>query len=151
METAADLRAAGASWDTVAMQVGRQPAMLQRWARLYAGVWEQMLREAEERISRQASNESRSVMRSLLRHKNSKTRLAAADKLAKRRLEEKAAEREADPHANQSAIVACMEQVTQADLERYIDEFVKRRAERTPPVLPDGSASETTTRHQCRA
>src|SRR2546423_975978 len=90
LEAVAELRAAGATWETAAEHVGRQPNLLMRWARVYRDEWEQLLREAEERLSRQASNESRSVLRGLLRHKNSKIRMNAADKLVHHRREEKA-------------------------------------------------------------
>jgi len=56
MEAAADLRAADATWETAAEQTGRQPNLLIRWARVYRDEWEQLLRKAEQRLSRHASN-----------------------------------------------------------------------------------------------
>ncbi len=71
MEAAADLRAADATWETAAEQTGRHPNLLIRWARVYRDEWEQLLRETEQRLSRHASNKSRSVLRKLLRAKSS--------------------------------------------------------------------------------
>ena len=66
MESAADLRAAGATWETAADQVGRQPNLLMRWARVYREEWERLLRDAEERLVRQASLRSAAQRQILL-------------------------------------------------------------------------------------
>jgi hypothetical protein len=52
---------------------------------------------------------------------------AAAERLAKLRLLEKAKELPADPHADVAAIVAAAEAMNDAELEEYLAEFVKRR------------------------
>ncbi len=126
METAADLRAAGATWETAAEQTGRQPNLLIRWARVYHDQWEQLLREAEERLSRHASNESRSVLRKLLRAKSSRIRLTAADKLTRHWHEEKAKEAPPDPHVDRSAYIAFLEEMNDDQLQVHLAELVRR-------------------------
>ena len=126
METAADLRAAGATWETAAEQTGRQPNLLIRWARVYRDEWEQLLREAEERLSRHASNESRSVLRKLLRAKSSRIRLTAADKLTRHQQDEKAKEAPPDPHVDRSAYLAHLEEMNDEQLQQFLAEFVER-------------------------
>src|SRR4051794_2933473 len=88
MELAAELRAAGAPWDVVAEKLGRKPFVMQRWGKFFPQEWERLLREAEERYGRDGHNESRFELRRMLRHKSSRVRLAAADKLTKLRLAE---------------------------------------------------------------
>ena len=126
METAAELRAAGATWETAAEQLGRQPTLLIRWTRHYHEDWERLLREAEERLSRQASNESRSVLRMLMRCKSSKIRLSAADKLMRHGLEEKAKREPPEPRVDRSAYIALLEEMTDDQLQEHLAEFVRR-------------------------
>ena len=127
MEIAAELRAQGATWATIGLQLKRQPGLLQRWTRVYAPDWDRLLKGAEERLSRHANNESRAVLRELLRAENGKLRLAAAERLAKLRLQEKAKEPPADPHADVAAIVAAADAMSDAELEEYLAEFVKKK------------------------
>src|SRR5262249_10589237 len=66
MEIAAELRAAGATWETAAEKLGRRRFVVQRWAKDYPDEWERLLGDAEQRVSREGTNESRSAMRILL-------------------------------------------------------------------------------------
>ena len=124
METAADLRAAGATWETAARQVGRDPTLLIRWARHYREEWQGLYREAEERWARRASDEGRAMLRTLFRAASAKVRRAVADKLAQRRHDEKVREAPPDLHAEQSAYLAFVEQMTDEQLQQYLLEFV---------------------------
>jgi HEAT repeat protein len=127
MEIAADLRAQGGTWATIALQLKRQPGLLMRWTRLYAQEWERLLNEAEERLSRHANSESRAVLRELLRSGEPRVRLAAAERLAKLRLQEKAKETPPDPHADVAAFVAAAEAMSDAELEEYLGEFLRKK------------------------
>ncbi len=138
METAAELRAAGATWETAADQIQRDATVLIRWARVYRDDWERLLREAEERLSRQASNESRSVLRTMLRHKSSRVRLSAADQLTRHRLDEKAKQQPPDPHVDRCAYIDFLEEMNDAQLHEYLAEFVKQiHAEGGQPAMAD--------------
>jgi hypothetical protein len=130
METAAELRAAGATWETVALKLHRQIGVLHRWTKYYREEWERLFREAEERLSRQAGNESRTVLCELLRSKKSTVRLAAAERLARLRLQEKKAEPPPEPHPDVAAFVAAAEEMTDEGLEEYLAEFAKEARER---------------------
>jgi hypothetical protein len=125
MEMAAELRASGGTWDTVARQLGRQPNVVMRWVKEYPQEWERMFRDAEARASRDAGNESRTALRILLRHQDSKLRLHAAECLAKLRLAEKAADPPPDPRADLNAMVAQVEQMSDDELQQFLAEFVK--------------------------
>jgi hypothetical protein len=132
METAAELRAAGATWETAAVQLRRQPNLLIRWARVYREEWERLYREAEERWSRQANNESRNVLRILLRSDNQRIRLSAADKLARHWLDQKkmdmerAKETAPKSHTDQLALLAYLEGLNDADLQQFLADAVQR-------------------------
>ena len=132
METAAELRAQGATWETVAQQLHRQPTVVIRWAKHYPEEWERLLKAAEERFSREGSNESRSTLRILLRDEDSKVRLSAADKLARQRFEEKASEPPPKPQADLSAFVAEVQEMSDDELEQCIDEYVRIRRGNAP-------------------
>ena len=124
METAADLRAAGATWETAARQVGRDPTLLMRWARHYREEWQQLYREAEERLARRASDEARAVLRTLFRAASAKVRRAVADKLAQRRHDEKAREAPSNPKADRLAYLDFVEKMSDEQLQQYLLEFV---------------------------
>jgi hypothetical protein len=125
MELAAELRAAGATWETVAEKLQRRAFVIQRWGKLYAETWEQMLRDAEERLSRQGNNESRSTLRTMLRDENKRLRLTAADKLMRVRLAELEHEATPDPREDLSAFMAQVEGMTDEELETVLGEFVE--------------------------
>jgi hypothetical protein len=141
MELAAELRAAGATWETAALQLRRQVGLLVRWSRNYREEWERLFKDAEERLSRQSGNESKAVLRQLLRSKSSKLRLAAADKLTRLRLEEKTAEGPPDPHADLAAFVACAEEMSDDELKEYLEEFVREHGNAPGPRSDAGQDS----------
>jgi HEAT repeat protein len=124
METAAELRAAGATWETIAAQLQRKLSLVARWAKLYAEEWECLLREAEERLSRHADNESRSVTRQLLRDNDPKVRLDAADALAQRRQQEKAAEPASDPQSRYNTLTSQLDELSDEELRRFTLELI---------------------------
>ena len=119
---AAELRASGATWKTVAENLGRRLNVVWRWTRWYREEWEQFLRDAEDRASREGASESHAVMRQLLRHKSAKIRLSAAEKLVKLRLAEKAAEPPRHPTSNLSPLLAHLEELSDVELDHTVDE-----------------------------
>jgi len=125
MEIAAELRAQGATWETVALKLKRQVGVLTRWTKHYREEWERLFREAEERLSRLANNESRMVLRELLRSKKSGVRLAAAERLSRLRLQEKKAEPAPQAHSDLATVVAAVEEMTDEELEEYMAEFFR--------------------------
>ena len=126
MEMAAELRAAGATWETIGEQLVRQPTLLIRWTRVYREDWERYRHSAERRLARQTSDESRSVLRGLLRSTSARVRRMAADKFTRHRLEQKAKEMPPDLHVEHSAYIAYLEEMSDEQLEQYLAEFVAR-------------------------
>jgi transposase len=125
MERAAELRAGGASWKATAEAIGRHEAVLRRWAKDYSDDWERLYRDADERLKREANNESRAMLRTLLRHKSSKIRLSAADKLSQLILKSKAVEPPPDPRSDLRAFEACLESMTDEELELFMCKFIE--------------------------
>jgi HEAT repeat protein len=123
MEVAAELRAQGATWETIGLKLQRQPGLLRRWTKVYSEEWERLLKEAEERLSRLAGNESRAVLRELLRSKKSTVRLAAAERLARLRMQEKAKEQPPEAHADVAAFIAAAEDMSDEELEEFLVEL----------------------------
>ena len=126
MELVAKLRAVGATWETAALKVGRRSGLLRRWTKVYACEWERLFREAEERLLREANNESRKVLRELLRSKEPKARLAAVERLTRLRLAEKARQKPPDPHADVAAFLAAAEQMSDEELNEYMLDFFQQ-------------------------
>jgi hypothetical protein len=81
MSAAAELRAGGASWETVGADLDRHPDTCRRWARDYARTWQRLYRAAHAQQAREAEAEARVVLRTLLRSKDNKVQLAAARQL----------------------------------------------------------------------
>src|SRR5262245_57593068 len=98
MEAAAELRAAGATWETIGEVLGRKPFVLTRWARVYRDGWRGFLRYAEDRLLQQCDSDARTKLRALLRHESSRVRLKTADQYMRRRVAENAAQRPPDHH-----------------------------------------------------
>ena len=141
MEAAAELRAQGANWETCAINVGRHVNSVMRWTRVYREDWERLLHEAEQRLSQQAGNESRTTLRKLLAHKSSRVRLSAADKLTKLRLDEKASEPAPDPRSNLSAFFSHLEEISDEELEAELADVVGRMHEAVRQVNHGVTAS----------
>lgn len=83
---AADLRAAGLSWDTVAARLLRPADEVRAWPTLYATEWRTALHAAERRLVGEASAESVLILRQLLRSQDEKVRRDAAKFLVDLRL-----------------------------------------------------------------
>src|SRR5262245_1369760 len=77
LTVAAELRAAGASWATVADQVGRQPATCQQWPVRYRERWDRLYREVQQRRFAESNAEAETLLRGLLRDDDKKIRLKA--------------------------------------------------------------------------
>jgi hypothetical protein len=69
---AAELNARGASWEAIAVKVGRRPATCRRWPFRYPGPWLRLFRAAECRLVAEAGAEAVRVLRNLLRSKDEK-------------------------------------------------------------------------------
>lgn len=84
---AAELRAAGSSWEAVARRVRRAVRTVGGWPRKYADRWAAALVRAERRLAAQADGESVLTLRTLLLSDDERVRWRAATALLARRLE----------------------------------------------------------------
>jgi transposase len=84
---AAELRAAGASWKSIAKEVNRAERTVYRWQRKFAGRWAEALVQAERRMTAQADCESVHTLRQLLLSRDEKVRWHAAKALIARRVD----------------------------------------------------------------
>ena len=142
MEMAAELRAAGATWETIASELKRQPNLVARWSKMYAQEWERMLSAAEERLSRHVNNESRGFLRRMLREDDLKARLAAAKQLAEMRKEEKAAQPATDLQSRYTSFVTQIQEFSDEELQRIMCKFVRDvHGKGTTPLGITGMAS----------
>jgi hypothetical protein len=133
MEAAAELRAAGATWETIGEVLDRKPFVLTRWARVYSDDWRRYLRDAGEWLLRQGSSEWRAKLQALLRHPSSRVRLATADQLLRQRLAEKSAERPPDRLAEAAAFLAVAEKMTDERLQELITDFIRETGFKPTP------------------
>jgi hypothetical protein len=87
LHQAAELRAAGATWETVAKAVNRAVRTVYYWPRRYADRWTEALHQAERLMASQSDCESVLTLRKLLLSKDEKVRWHAAKCLIARRID----------------------------------------------------------------
>lgn len=87
LNRAAELRAAGGTWEAVAAKIHRAADAVRKWPRDYADRWKLALREAERRLVCEAAAESVLVLRTLLRSEDEKVSRDAARSLTDLRLD----------------------------------------------------------------
>lgn len=79
---AAELRASGASWNNVAVALGRSAATCRRWPQKYPDLWRQAFATAARERLAEGGAEGLQTLREMLRSKDDKTRETAAKALA---------------------------------------------------------------------
>src|SRR5262245_33185539 len=84
---AAELRATGATWETVAKEVNRAARTVRRWPRKYAERWDTAYVLAERLLAAQSDCESIHTLRRLLLSEDERVRWHAAKCLIARRVE----------------------------------------------------------------
>ncbi len=84
---AAELRATGATWETVAREVNRVERTVRGWQRKYAERWAAALVQAERLMAAQSDCESVLTLRKLLLSQDERVRWHAAKCLIARRVE----------------------------------------------------------------
>src|SRR5262245_1858036 len=86
IERAAELRAAGRSWEDVGLAVRRAGGRVRKWPREHAGLWAIAYKRAQKEVLDSAGNESLSALRGQLRvQEDEKIKQAAAVTLLKHR------------------------------------------------------------------
>lgn len=83
---AAELRAAGSSWEAVAREVGRAAETVRKWPYYFPDLWRAAFAEAKKAVVEEVAAESVLKLRQQLRSKNEKTVRDAAQKLIQYRV-----------------------------------------------------------------
>ena len=78
LAAAAELRAAGATWETVAAHLGRGAGKCRRWPIRYRDYWAAAYRAAERRRNAVARQEAVNALRGLLRSEDGRAKRDAA-------------------------------------------------------------------------
>src|SRR5262245_15708510 len=79
---AAEHRAMGLKWESVAGRLGRPPETVRRWPVRYPEAWQRLYRAAERRAIAEGGAEARTVVRTLLRSKDERVRCNASKFMA---------------------------------------------------------------------
>jgi hypothetical protein len=130
---AAELRAAGGSWPKVGEHVGRSPETCRQWSRRYPEAWRRLYREAETHLIAEAGAEARTILRQLLRAKESKVALTAAQMLLRSRDAQRAQEEQAERPSPERVAAEITEfarflkGLTDAQFTAQLDDFLARR------------------------
>jgi hypothetical protein len=133
LTSAADLRAAGASWLKVGEHTKRSPETCRQWPRRFPDTWRRLYREAEKHLIDEAAAEARVILRQMLRSPDQKIVLAAAQILIRGRDQQRALEERAerpDPAAVAAEITEFaryLKGLTDAQLAAHLDAFLARR------------------------
>jgi len=145
---AAELRAAGAAWDTIAAQIGRAPHTVRQWQYYYRARWVAALRAAESRIASEAAAESVIAMRAQLRSTDPDVSHAAARQLMQYRVALNRSGADANPAgvapgSEATRVAAHLESLSHDQREQLLDRAVAvvaaRRDARGAGSDPTGS------------
>src|SRR5262249_6275395 len=126
------LRADGLSWEAVAARVERSVRTCRGWPSLYPDAWGRLYRDAVDDNHAEASAEALTILRTLLRSEEEKTRLTAAQLLLKSQSEARRSKKNEDtadnpPDADTNQFLACLKDLDDAQLDRIVDYLVARR------------------------
>jgi hypothetical protein len=81
VERAAELRAAGNSWEQTAQKLGRCADTIRNWPRRYRAFWDQAIAIARRNTAADAGDEGLAILRTLLRSDDDKVRREASVRL----------------------------------------------------------------------
>ncbi len=85
-ERAAEMKAAGSSWEAIAIALQRTVQTVKKWPRVYANEWQVMFGQFEKQFVDEAAAESVLALRKQLRIEKSTLSVQAADKLIRYRI-----------------------------------------------------------------
>jgi hypothetical protein len=139
MAQAADLRAGGATWETVAARLHCAARTCRRWPKAHPEAWRRLYREASQGLLAKVGAEAMNVLRKLLRSKDEKVQRDAVRLVVVPHLKELAGGAPVEPAAaagDAARIAAFLGSHTDAQVQALCDELLARR-----PALPDRSAA----------
>ncbi|MFL5339409.1 MAG: hypothetical protein ACJ8F7_04505 [Gemmataceae bacterium] len=128
LRRAAELRAAGKSWEAVGGAVHRAPETVRRWPREYPAEWKRCYLVAEASLLAEAAAEALQYMRVMLRSENERSVIAAGQLLLKSRLADRDREEKPDREPDEE-VAAYIEaaKMTDEELDYTIGRFAERR------------------------
>ncbi len=85
-ERAAEMKAAGSSWEAIATALQRTVQTVKKWPRVYANEWQELFGQFEKQFVDEAAAESVLALRKQLRIEKSTLSVQAADKLIRYRI-----------------------------------------------------------------
>ena len=86
LERAAEMKAAGSSWEAIATALHRKLQTVKQWSRLYANEWQELFAKYEKQLLDEATAESVLALRKQLRADEATVSIQAADKLIRYRI-----------------------------------------------------------------
>ena len=86
LERAAEMKAAGSSWEAIANALQRKVQTAKKWSRVYANEWQELFGKFEKQFVDEAAAESVLALRKQLRIEKSTLSVQAADKLIRYRI-----------------------------------------------------------------
>jgi transposase-like protein len=125
LRAAAEWRAGGASWETVATRLGCNPGTCRSWPSQYRPIWRQLYQAAVKAVADEARDEARVTLRQQLRAGDAKTQLAAAQALLKARPKPGRATTKSTPADDAlSAFLTLMRGLDDGQLEALLADYV---------------------------
>ncbi len=85
-ERAAEMKAAGSSWETIATALQRKVETVKKWPRVYANEWQEWFGKFEKQFVDEAAAESVLALRKQLRADEAVVSIHAAEKLIRYRI-----------------------------------------------------------------
>ncbi len=85
-ERAAEMKAAGSSWEAIATALQRTVQTVKKWPRIHANEWQELFGKFEKQLLDEAAAESVLALRKHLRGEESAVSIRASDKLIRYRI-----------------------------------------------------------------
>ena len=139
LSTAAELRAGGTSWETIAKQLHRHERTCRRWPLQFAADWQRFYRAAEERLLCEASAEALHILRTLLRAKDAWLCQNTAKYLLTQRLEAGQRTGEAQPDVAEdewTRIADYLRSLTEPERDKLLEELTTPSVKSNGPPVP---------------
>jgi hypothetical protein len=147
MKIAAELRASGLSWETVAVKVKRTPRACRGWPERYPQDWDRLYRAAETKLRHEARGEALSYLRKFLRSEDAWLGQNTAKFLYAHGEADRARESQEGTAAERlgewAPYISQLETMSDAAVKAFLVEFVARRLAQAGAAVPaaDGGAS----------
>ena len=127
LKKAAELRAAGCSWATVAKEFGCAPDTCRRWTSDWADEWKRLYAEACENVDDESRAESIATLRSMLRSEDDRLRQGAAKMLNDVGARRGKPQLSSPPVSDLVRIATYVESLDESELREFLAEFLPDR------------------------